>query len=101
MQRTQLVAGIVEAIDLGESLQPRLPALLIHHTVRSPRGQFIVEPLVRGSYSVHVGVRFSGLIKTCQVLRSEIGSCGLHPRITSIAYQMRETAVVLKDESRI
>jgi hypothetical protein len=81
----QLLSGIVESIDLRESLQPRLAALLAHNPVRAPARQAIVKPLVRRSQRL-LGCKWhAGIVKTGQVTHPVISGRGHYPGVAAIA----------------
>ena len=46
LEGVQLIARVVEAIDLGKSLQPGVAATLSHNAIQSPRRQSIIKTFV-------------------------------------------------------
>jgi hypothetical protein len=97
----QLLAGIVEAVDLREGLQPRLATLLAHNAVRTPRRQTIIEALVSRSQRLLGRKWHAGIVKTGQVAHPVVGRRGHHPGVAAITQYVGEPTVILKDEDRL
>lgn len=98
LQQRELLTGVVEAIDLRKCLEPSLSTLLPHDALRSPRGERIVEALVRGSERFFGLVGQSCVVKACQIAHAVIGGGRHDPRIAAIGQRVSKTIVVLEDE---
>jgi hypothetical protein len=89
---------VIHAVDLGECLQPRLPALLIHNAVRSPGGQRVVKAFISRSNSSFLRIRQARLIEAGQIVHPIIAGPGHYPRVTAIGKHVGEAIVILKDK---
>lgn len=96
LQCRQLSSRIVNAIDLGERREPRLPALLAHDAIRSPRSESIVEPFIRGANGLLPCERQSGIVKIREIRKSEVGHRRHDPRIAAATEHVRKSVVVLE-----
>ena len=99
MQVTELLSRVVKIVDLGEGLQPGLPALLLRNAIRPPAGQIVIESFVGCSYHLLLGKRHARLVEICEIADAVIAGGGHHPGITAVAKRVSETVAVLKKKN--
>ena len=97
----QLLARVVELVDLRKRLQPGLPALLPHDAVGSPGCKSVIKALVGGSDGFRIGLGETCVVEASQIPNAIVRSGRHDPRITPPAQRVGETAVVLKPEKRL
>ena len=97
LQRRQLLARAVEAVELGKCLQPGLAALLSHDAVRSPRRQGVIETLIGRSNRMFLRVRHARVIEAGEIAHPIIAGGWHHPGVTSVRKRLSESVVVLKN----
>lgn len=98
MQVGKWLAGGVETVYLGKSLQPGLPALLRHDAVASPRGILIVEAFISRPNGLLVRERHAGLIKAGQVWQPVVACRRHYPGIAPVAKARAEAVIILKNQ---
>ena len=96
-----MFARIVEAIDCGKGLQPGLPALLSHDAIRAPGRQRVIESLVGRTHRLLTRKRHSCVVEALQITHAVVRRCGHDPGITPFTQCVGESAIVLKEESRL
>jgi hypothetical protein len=101
LERIELIARVVQAVNFDESCQPRVPTSLGHDAVGSPIRQAVIEAFVGGPNSFFLGMGQTTGIEFAQICHAEIVGADNHPRITTLGHRMRETATMLEDESGI
>jgi len=98
LERIQLLAGVVEAINFREGLEPGLAALLSRDAVRTPRCQGVVETFVDSSDCVLLRRRQAGLVKLRQIAHPKVGDVHDDPGIAPATHGVGKTTRMLKDE---
>lgn len=88
-------------VDLGESFEPGLAALLWHDSVRSPGCERIVESLVCRADRLLAGICVARIIKAGHVAHAVIVGRGHNPGITAVGQGVSESVIVLKKKCRM
>lgn len=101
LQAGQLCPGVVEAVDFGKCVQPRLGALLAHDAARSPGCQRVVESLVGRADCLFIRERHPHVVKTREIAAAVVGCRRHDPGIASSAQGVGEASVVLKNKKRL
>lgn len=101
LQIGQLLSRVVQPIDLGESLQPGLAALLAHDPVRTPGCKRVIEAFVGCAHSLLSGISKARIVKVGEVTHAVIGLRGHDPGIAAVTEYMREPAAILEKKQRM
>jgi len=101
LQRRQLHSRVIETVNLGKCLQPRLSALLAHDPAKAPTGKRVVKSLVGGAYGLFLGQGNSCVVEPPEISHPIIRRRGHYPGIAAIAQHVSESAVVLEKKNRL
>jgi len=97
----ELVARVVVAVRLVESLQPGLSALLAHDAVLAPGSERVVEAFVGRPDGVFRRRRQTAFIELVEIRHPVIGHVHNDPRVAASAHGMGESSRMLEDEVRV
>jgi hypothetical protein len=88
LQIGKLLPRVIQSVDLGESFQPGLAALLAHDPVRTPGRQRIVETFVGRADSLLPGISKAHIVKVREVTHAVIGLRRHDPGIAAVTENM-------------
>src|SRR5581483_5615338 len=88
--------GVVQASDLGESVQPGLATLLSADAVFGPGGQGVIEALEHRAKSMKAGMGLPGCVESAQV-GLPIARAARPPAIAATRHVVGEAGAITED----